>query len=111
MSSNEHKLVDHAVHVIVDLRVYRLTAVKKASYRLADRCTAVMGEIDGERLPIAIRFGTATSEESARAIVRDFYRELLDQELREQIAEETSSVRALVLAQAFSNVDLIKRDG
>ena len=32
------------------------------------------------------------------------------QELREQIGEETRAVRALILAQAFSRTDLIRRD-
>lgn len=41
--------------------------------------------------------------------VRQFFQELLDQELREHIADETNAVRTLILAHAFSNVDLIER--
>jgi hypothetical protein len=41
--------------------------------------------------------------------MRTFFQELLDQELREQIAEEINPVRTLILAHAFSKVDLIKR--
>jgi His-Xaa-Ser system protein HxsD len=43
-------------------------------------------------------------------VVRQFFQELLDQELREQIAEETAPVRTLILAHAFSKADLIKRE-
>jgi His-Xaa-Ser system protein HxsD len=42
--------------------------------------------------------------------MRSFFQELLDQELRERIAEETDAIRSLILAQAYSKTDLIRRD-
>lgn len=87
--------------------MYRLTAIKKAAYRLADRCTVALKPQVGQTLPITLEVRPSASLEHA---VRAFYEELLDQELREQIAEETEPVRALILAHAFSKVDLIKRD-
>src|SRR5689334_8075438 len=103
-------LVEGAIALMIDVRVYRLTAVKKAAYRLADRCTAVIGVPDEHRLPVSLHFRPGTGEPGAREGVRAFYQELLDQELREQIAEETEPVRTLILAHAFSKIDLIKRD-
>ncbi|HET9621429.1 MAG TPA: His-Xaa-Ser system protein HxsD [Kofleriaceae bacterium] len=101
---------DGAVRVVFDLRVYRQTAIQKAAYRFADRFTAVLGARDGHALAAALQFKPTTSAATAREAVRQFYQELLDQELREQIADETTAVRTLILAHAFSNVDLIKRD-
>ena len=103
-------LEDGAIRVIFDLRVYRLTAIQKAAYRFADRFTAVFGVRADDSLPASLRFKPTASPATARESVRQFYQELLDQELREQIAEETNAVRTLILAHAFSNVDLIKRD-
>lgn len=94
---------------MLDLRSYRLAAVKKAGYRLADRCTLVIGSPDGDRLDVSLRFKTGTTSDHADSVVRAFYQELLDQELREHVAEETNPVRTLILAHAFSHVDLIKR--
>ena len=99
-----------AVETTVDLRTYRLAAVKKAAYRLANRCTAILGTASDETLPVSFRFRPGTSEASALDAVRAFFEELLDQELREQIGEETAPVRALNLAHAFSKIDLIRRD-
>lgn len=99
-----------AVHATIDLRTYRLAAVKKAAYRLADRCTAMLGTAEGEKLPVAFTFKPGTSESDAREGVRLFYQELLDQDLREHVAEETAPMRALILAQAFSKTDLIRRE-
>lgn len=117
MGEGDRALSDHLelgadgeVRVVFDLRVYRLTAVQKAAYRFADRFTAVLGTRDGEALPARLQFKPTASPAAAREAVRLFYQELLDQELREQIADETTAVRTLILAHAFSNVDLIKRE-
>jgi len=107
----ELRLVDDAISLVIDVRVYRLGAVKKTSYRVADRCTAILGVLDDHLLPVSLRFKPGTTEGTAREAARTFFQELLDQELRAQIAEETDAVRTLILAHAFSKADLIKRDG
>jgi len=106
----ELELVGGAIAVTLDLRVYRLAAVKKAAYRFADRFTAVLGCPEHDHLPVSLRFKASVTEPAAREATRQFFQELLDQELREHIAEETNAVRTLILAHAFSNADLIKRE-
>jgi His-Xaa-Ser system protein HxsD len=99
-----------AVRTTIDLRNYRLAAVKKAAYRLASRCTAVLGTTEAEKLPITFTFKPGTNELTALEAVRSFFEELLDQDLREHIADETAPMRTLILAQAFSKTDLIRRE-
>ncbi|MBX3220104.1 MAG: His-Xaa-Ser system protein HxsD [Labilithrix sp.] len=99
-----------AIRVTLDLRVYRLTAIKKAAYRVADRCTAMLQSPSEHELPVLFTFKAGASKESAITSVRAFYQELLDQELREEVAEETGPMRALILAHAFSKTDLIRRE-
>lgn len=94
----------------LDLRVYRLAAVKKAAYRVAARITVVLGSPIDDRMPVVFKAPRRSDDASAREGVRLFYQELLDQELREQIAEETTPLRMLILAQAFSKTDLIRRE-
>ncbi len=103
------KLVDGIIRLDLDVRAYRLSAVKKAAYRFAERCTAMIGEVQEQRVHVALGFGPSVSEQAAQDVVRRFFDELLDQELREQIADETAAIRPLILAQAFSKVDVIKR--
>lgn len=103
------EIVNGAAEIVIDLRSYRLSAVKKAAYRCADRFTAILGSPDHDRLPLSLRFRPGSTEPSARDAIHRFFQELLDQELREQVAEETGAVRTLILAQAFSNLDLIER--
>ena len=101
---------DGAVQTRIDLRAYRLSAVQKAAYRFAERCTAVLGSPEADVLPVQFVFRPGVAEPAALETVRLFFQELLDQELREQIGEETRAVRALILAQAFSRTDLIRQD-
>ncbi|RKH06109.1 His-Xaa-Ser system protein HxsD [Corallococcus sp. CA053C] len=98
------------VRLTLDLRVYRLSAVQKASYRFAERFTAILGAPEGHRLSVQCLFREGTRESEALDAVRCFFQELLDQELREQVGDETRAIRALIIAQAFSRTDLIRRD-
>lgn len=100
---------DGCIRFELDVRVYRLTAIQKAAYRLAGRCTAVIGAPGEHAVPVTLQFLAGTDSTHALSVAEEFFRELLDQELREQIGEETRPLRALILAHAFSRVDLIRR--
>jgi His-Xaa-Ser system protein HxsD len=95
---------DGHIAVAVDLRAFRLAAVQKAAYRMAAKCTAVIGEIRDNSLDVTLAFPPATGEQAALEAARLFFQELLDQELREKVGEETASLRTLILAHAFSRV-------
>lgn len=98
------------IQLNVDLRNYRLAAVQKTAYRMADKCTAVLGsDVDGH-LPVTLTFDATVTEAAAKTTAQQFFRELLDQELREQIGGETAALRALILAHAFARTDLIERE-
>lgn len=94
---------------ILDLRAYSLSAVKKAAYRSADRCTVVLGGPDGDRLPVRFEFRPGTADSAAREAIRRFHEDLLDEDLRERLNIETGPLRGVILAHAFSRTDLIQR--
>jgi His-Xaa-Ser system protein HxsD len=112
MRTTESSIVfcEGRIEATVDLRVYRLAAVQKAAYRFAERFTVVLGTQHDHVQPIAFVFRPSTAEPDALDAFRLFFEELLDQELREHIGEETRAIRALIIAQAFSRTDLVKRD-
>ena len=92
------------VIISVDASVYRLSAVKKAAYRFGDRCFVHI-EVLAEGY-IQVRLTAKLADMPLDALEGDFRNELLDQDLRESIAEETQRVRNLILAQAFSAASL-----
>lgn len=109
MSDPRFVIENGSARTVLDLRVYRLAAAKKAAYRLADRCTAAFGAVELHSVPVTFLFPPGTQDDAMKRAMHAFFEELLDQDLREQVAEETGPVRALILAHAFSKTDLIRR--
>lgn len=87
----------------VDLAVYRLSAVKKATYRFSASATANIA-VDGGHAVVSL---TPAPVSTTTDLEQAFLREVLDQELRELVAEETAQVRNLILAQVFSRTNLL----
>lgn len=103
------EFVDGVVRTTFDLKVYRLVAIQKSAYKFAKQTTVILGDAENDRVPASFLFGKDASEETIQFVMRSFFEELLDQELREKIGEETHAIRSLILAQAFSRTDLIRR--
>jgi len=87
-----------------DSKVCKLTAVKKAAYKYGNVFHIMIEETDGFIL-VSLR-PTSSNSDPEEAVGR-FCNEVLDQELREEIAAETNGIRDLLLAHAFSKTSLI----
>ncbi len=85
-----------------DLRVHGLSAIKKAAYRFTDQCAADIRQIDAERVSVTL---TPRSSKVVDALA--FRNEVLDQDLRALIAEETKPIRNLLLVQAFCELSAV----
>ena len=98
------------VIIRLDPAVYRLTAVKKAAYKFGDRCHV---EIDSGQTRGTICVGLTPKSVlvDPAFLAGEFRNEVLDQELREVVAEETQAVRNVLLAQAFSGTALLDPTG
>jgi His-Xaa-Ser system protein HxsD len=90
----------------IDEQIYCLEAVQKAAYRFIDRLTVLITKTDGQLIcEIDPVLGT---EGQIDKNIANFKREMLDQQLRKQIKDETESARNLILAYAFSRSGLQK---
>lgn len=93
----------------IDLGVYSLEAVLRACYKLTDRCYLLLARSETQgRLQVFAQ--TKGPEVSLQTVVGEFANELLDQQLRRVIAEETGGVRELIVAQAFAEGNLLDED-
>lgn len=92
------------VQLHLDPTVYALEAVQKAAYRFIDRLTILISQ-DGGQIVCNIDLVPEITI-PLEAIVDDFKRELLDQQLRLKIKAETTDVRNLILSYAFSRTGL-----
>lgn len=88
----------------LDSSVYPLEAVQKAAYRFIDRLTVLISQ-DQNQVICEIDL-IAGLKLQLDVVLADFKRELLDQQLRLKIKNETADVRNLILAYAFSRSGL-----
>jgi His-Xaa-Ser system protein HxsD len=97
-------LSDGTQVVTFDSTIYRPNAIKKAAYKFGGLFYVLITQLDRAT---EVRLKPKESCTSPDALVGEFCNEVLDQELRETVAEETAGIRDLLLAQAFSKTTLI----
>ncbi|MGD8451991.1 MAG: His-Xaa-Ser system protein HxsD [Phycisphaerae bacterium] len=85
--------------------LYRELAVKKAAYAFGGRFYVLL-EPAGENTIRALLRPKGTLTDPALA-AEEFCNVALDYELREVVADETRSLRSLILANAFSKTSLV----
>lgn len=87
---------------------HSVDAVQRAAYRFSDRLACEVTTGDGS---IDVRAVVLDEQADPDLSVAEFRNEVLDQVLRERIRAETSEVRNLVLALAFSQTELTDPGG
>ena len=92
------------LHVSQD--VYSLDTIKRVSYRHADKGAF---DIQLENNTILVDFlpGRDFRNDALKIFKQKFLTDVLDEDLREIIRRETTDIRNLILAHAFSNSHLI----
>ncbi len=83
--------------------VFGHEVIKRALYRFAERCCCDIAL--GDRHTVVTVH--ANESENLKQLEVDIHNEVLDQDLRSSIAQETQHVRNLILANAFSKTNLI----
>ena len=105
METSNASIDGKSVVVRVQLDCYGLTPLQKACHKFTNRC-CVHIESNGDTEAIC-RLTPQQDDEDKERLIGEFMNELLDQTLREQLAEQTEPIRRLLIAQAFSRVNLI----
>lgn len=85
--------------------VYPLEVLKRAAYRFTDRA-AFDFRVEGATIICKLSFAKPLQQREADSLLFDFRNEVLDQDLRRSIAEETAGTRNAILAFAFSQTGL-----
>ncbi len=95
------------VEIIFDSAAYTITCIKKAAYRNIHRFSIDIEDLGG-RIKCKLHFKDTATRQQIDFYVDEFRKDILDQDLREQIKAETEGVRNLILAHTFSKTILIK---
>lgn len=99
---------DGSLIISVNIELYSLGALFRTCYSFTDRCYLFLEQTDAPPI-IKVRFAKKDPNCDLSAIVGEFSNELIDQKLRLDIAEETKAIRELIVAQAFTEADLLNR--
>jgi His-Xaa-Ser system protein HxsD len=84
---------------------FSLGIIKKAAYRLLD-VAVVDFACAADQITCTLAFHKLLSAEAVANVERDFRAEVLDQDLRRTVADETAALRNAVLAYALSKTGL-----
>jgi His-Xaa-Ser system protein HxsD len=96
----------HAITVRVDSRVYSLDVVQRAAFKCTDLASFQFSVVNDQALDVTATVKSTLTIAPGEVAAR-FHNELLDQKLRQTIADETKTERDLILAYAFSNTKLL----
>jgi His-Xaa-Ser system protein HxsD len=99
--SRDHGLIG----VEIDSRLFGLSAVLRTAYKFADRCHIFIQNSDREFIWLAMLRPKTTTQ--AFDLAGDFSNELIDQRLRQSLEEQFGNLRTLIVAQAFSEGNLL----
>ena len=98
---------EDGVSIAIELAVYPLEIVLLACHVFTARCYVFAHDVrDGK---LIVDFTARDANSSLRDIIGEFSNALLDATLRVRIAEETRTIRELLVAQAFCEADLLDR--
>ncbi|MGZ8934966.1 MAG: His-Xaa-Ser system protein HxsD [Methylobacter sp.] len=90
-----------------DNQVFTLDTIKRALYRFADRCSFDIERLD-KQTKVTLHVASGLPQTAMDELCSRIRNEVLDQDLRDSISQETANIRTLILANAFSNTKLIE---
>ena len=92
----------------VDLSLFTVDAIMRAAYKLTDRCFVVLQKPSSTQCTVFLVARASTTD--VGPLGREFHNELLDQQIRCRLEDQFGDVRTLIVAQAFSEGNLLEPD-
>ena len=81
-----------------------MECVKKALYKFADKAGFEISQ-DGKEITVSII--KISDDVNLDNLLNQLRNEVIDQDLRQLVAQETSTIRELILANAFSKTKMV----
>lgn len=103
-----HESSEGTLSIFVDTKIYSLEVLFRTCYAFTDRSYLFLEPSDDPQI-IAVRFASKSSDSALSITAAEFSNELVNQRVRLDIANETRSIRELIVAQAFAEADLLDR--
>src|SRR5919106_5045004 len=99
---------DKTLALEVDTAIYSLGVLFRVCYAFTDRCYLFL-EPATKDTSVVVRITDKKPDLDLDTVVGEFSNALIDERVRRDIATETMSIRELIVAQAFAEVDILDR--
>jgi len=99
---------DKTLTLEIDTAIYSLEALFRACYAFTDRCYLFL-EPATKDTSIVLRITSKKPDFDLDTVAGEFSNALIDERVRRSIATETMSIRELIVAQAFAEVNILDR--
>lgn len=96
---------DNEASFTIPILVYSESVILKTAYIFIDKCYVYIDKPSSDKFLVCLKL--KDSKLTIDAFVGEFLNELLNQKLQEKVDQETGRIRELLVAQAFSDVELI----
>lgn len=97
----KYNITDRQVSFNVSEDLFVIDAVYGAAYLFVDRCWLFMSRPSDRVIGVHLKTKEDTDEAGLEALAGEFANELLNQAIRVQIADSTSTLREYTMARAF----------
>jgi His-Xaa-Ser system protein HxsD len=95
-----------SLSISVNTNLYSTNALFRVCYLFTDRCYLFLSQNESSAV-IKVRFTRKTPTTDLNIIAAEFSNELVNQQVRLDVAAETKQIRELIVAQAFAEADLL----
>ena len=92
----------------LDTRIYSVDSILRAAYKLTDRCYLLLTSTSDSNNHCTVFIGLRTGNGIVDPLIGEFANELIDQQIRERLEKQFGDVRTLIVAQAFSEGNLLE---
>src|SRR5262245_62233639 len=99
---------EEQLSICVDTAIYPPGALFRTCHVFTDRCYLFLSA-DSSDAVITVSFARKTPACDLTVVAGEFANELINQKLRMDIAAETRTIRELIIAQAFAEMDALDK--
>ena len=99
---------DKTLTLEIDTAIYSLEAIFRVCYAFTDRCYLFLEPATKDTSAV-VRITGKKPDLDLDTVAGEFSNALIDERVRRSIATETMSIRELIVAQAFAEVNILDR--
>ena len=107
-TGNLEYLPDGEIKLDLDVKLYSRDAILNTAYRFTDKCYVNLQSY-GDKTAQVVFSPKNDKNKELKVLVKDFLNELIDQQLRVRIWDETQEIREQIIKEAFAPLEQVPK--